>query len=122
MGRKVLLVEEHNSFRQFLGAYLAQNFEVLGATDALDAMVRLHQGFLPDAIIAGTRMPGKNATQLLQSLRCSGLFAAIPVIVIGDGSFETEKERFTRAGADAYFCKPFNPILLHDYLIRVSNS
>ena len=122
MGKKLLLVEEHNSFRQFLGAYLAQHFEVLGATDALDAMTRLHQGFLPDAIIASARMPGKNTTQLLQLLRCSGLFAAIPVVVIGDGNFETEKERFAHAGANAYFCKPFNPVLLHDYLIRVSNS
>lgn len=122
MGKKVLLVEEHDSFRRFLGAYLAQNFEVLGARDELDAMVRLHQGFLPSAIVASTRLSGKNATRLLQSLRCSGLFASIPVVVIGNNNLETDRERFLYAGANAYFAKPFNPILLHDYLIRVSNS
>ena len=122
MGKKVLLVEEHDSFRRFLGAYLAQNFEVLGARDELDAMVRLHQGFLPDAIVASTRISGKNVTRLLYSLRCSGLFASIPVVVLGDSNLEMEKERFTYAGANAYFCKPFNPVLLHDYLIRVSTS
>lgn len=120
MGKKVLLIEEHDSFRHFLGTYLAQQFEVFGAADEIDAMTTLHQGLLPDAIIASARLAGKNASQLLTALRYSGLFADIPVVIIGDNNLESERERFTMAGASAYFCKPFNPVLLHEHIVRVA--
>lgn len=120
MNRKILLVEDHDSLRQVIGAFLSKSFEVTGAKNGLEAMSCLSQGFMPDVIVTDAMMPGLNGFQLLANLRCSGLFANIPVIVISGSCNDEEELRFIQLGVKDYFRKPFNPVHLQDRLIQIT--
>lgn len=117
----MLLVEGHDSLRRLIGAFLSQQFEVAGAKNGLEAMSRLSQGFFPDVIVTDARVPDLGGTQFLANLRCSGLFADIPVVVIGGSDNDGEEQRFKQLGARDYFRKPFSPVKLQDSLLRLTD-
>ena len=120
MNRKILLVEDHDSLRQVIGAFLSSRFDVTGAKNGLEAMSRLSQGFIPDVIVTDAVMPGLNGFQLIANLRCSGMYASIPVIVISGSCNDEEELRFKQLGVNGYFRKPFNPVHLQDRLIQIT--
>lgn len=120
MNRKVLLVEDHDSLRRVIGAFLSEQFEVTGARNGLEAMSHLSQGFHPDVIVTDTQMPDLNGFQLLANLRCSGMYAGIPVVVIGSSGDSEEEHRLRNAGVDHYFRKPFSPVQLQECLMRIT--
>ena len=120
MHRKVLLVEDHDSLRYVIGAFLSRRFEVTGAKNGLEAMSFLGQGLQPDAIVTDAMMPGLNGFQFLANLRCSGLFANIPVVVISGSCNEEEELHFKQLGVYDYFRKPFSPVQLQNRLLEIT--
>ena len=120
MRRKVLFVEDHDSLRYVIGAFLSKNFEVTGAKNGLEAMSHLSQGLVPDAIITDALMPLMNGFQFLANLQCSGMYAGIPVIVISGSCNDEEELRFKQLGVDGYFQKPFSPVQLQDRLLQIT--
>jgi CheY-like chemotaxis protein len=122
MNRKILLVEDHDSLRQVIGAFLSRHFEVTGAKNGLEAMSQLSRGFVPDVIVTDALMPGLNGFQFLANLQCSGMYAHIPVVVISGSCNEDEEMRFKQLGIHQYFRKPFNPVQLQDSLIRITSA
>lgn len=121
MHRKVLLVEDHDSLRRVIGAFLSEQFDVTGARNGLEAMSHLSQGLHPDVIVTDTIMPDINGFQLLANLRCSGMYAGIPVVVISGSCDSEEENRLRSAGIDHYFRKPFNPEQLQECLMRITS-
>lgn len=121
MNRKVLLVEGNDSLRRLVGAFLSQQFEVAGAKSGLEAMNRLSQGFFPDAIVTDARVPDLGGVQFLSNLRCSGMFADIPVVVISGSDSDGEELHFKQLGVRDYFRKPFSPEKLQEALLRLTN-
>jgi PleD family two-component response regulator len=118
MTKKILLMEDHEIFRRFIGVFLSDHFEVAAAKDPLEAMAWIHKGFIPDCIIAKANTADAGAYKLLQQLQCTGMYANIPVIVIGDKIQQNELDQFTLLGASNYFQKPFNPVFLKNYLLQ----
>jgi len=118
MTKKILLMEDHENFRRFIGVFLSDYFEVAAAKDPLEAMAWIHKGFIPDYIIAEANTTETGAHKLLQHLQCTGMYANIPVIVIGEKIKKTELDQFTLMGATNYFQKPFNPVFLKNYLLQ----
>jgi CheY-like chemotaxis protein len=119
MQRRVLLVESHDGLRRVLGSFLSRNFEVVGAKHGLEAMAWLAKGVNPDIIVMGARMPEMGGAQLLSNLRCSGLWADIPVVVLSGTEDADEEHRFKAMGAYDYFPKPFDPLRLQDRLTQI---
>jgi len=119
MTRSLLLVEDHDGLRTIIGSFLSKNFNVTGAKNGLDAMSWLSKGLMPDVIVTDTDMPELDGAALLSNLRCSGLWADIPVVVLGrEGSVDLmEAQQFRTLGACAYFPKPFSPSKLQEELI-----
>ena len=111
-------MEDHETFRRFMGVFLSDYFEVVAAKDPLEAMAWIHKGFMPDCIVAKANATGTGAHKLLQQLQCTGMYANIPVIVIGEKIQQTELDQYTLLGAANYFQKPFNPIFLKNYLLQ----
>ncbi|MBV6439625.1 MAG: Chemotaxis protein CheY [Saprospiraceae bacterium] len=122
MNRKILLVEDHDSLRQVIGAFLSNCFDVTGAKNGLEAMSHLSRGFVPDVIVTDAMMPGLNGFQFLANLRCSGLYANIPVVVISGSCNDEEAARFQQLGVRAYFRKPFNPVQLQERLAQITGQ
>ena len=112
-------MEDHDNLRLLIGAFLARQFEVVGAKNGLDAMAWLSKGVLPDVIVTDVCMPGLGGADLLANLRCSGLYARIPVIVISGSDNDSEEYRLRRLGACEYIRKPFSPAMLQDRLKQI---
>ncbi|MEO6758560.1 MAG: hypothetical protein ABIO24_03830 [Saprospiraceae bacterium] len=93
MRKKALIVEESDSLRHLLNSFLGKEFEVLAVRSGFDAMICLHNGFVPDIIVNGKGASPVEGLQFLSNLHCSGMFGSIPVVVIGNPETEEEEQR-----------------------------
>jgi len=106
---KVLVVEDDQSIQLVIKYSLDKNFKVTAFANGLDALSFLREGNLPDIIISDLNTPEMGGLELIEQLKTSGFFKAIPVLVLsGDESTET-RIKCLDAGADDYVVKPFNP-------------
>ncbi len=119
MRKKTLIIEENESLRHLLGSFLGKEFEVLAVRNGFEAMVCLHNGFIPDIIVNGKGTSTVEGLQFLSNLNCSGMFGSIPVVVIGNPETEEEEQRFRQSGAADYFRKPFNPVALQNRIFQI---
>lgn len=109
MSKRILLVEDHEDLRRTLGSFLSEHFKVLGARNGLEAFERLSNGDIPDLIVTDSAIPEMNGAAFLLHLKCTGLWADIPVMVLGKTNDEKEAQQFKLLGAQGYFPKPFSP-------------
>lgn len=119
MRKKALIIEENDSLRHLLSSFLAKEFDALAVRGGFEAMICLHNGFIPDIIVHGKGSSAADDLQLLSNLHCSGMFGSIPVVVIGNPENEEEEQRFRQLGALDYFRKPFNPIALQNRILQL---
>ncbi len=78
-------------------------------TNGMDAMSFLRKGALPDIIITDLNTPEMGGLELIQQLRTSGYFTAIPVLVLSGDENTEMRIKCLDSGADDYLVKPFNP-------------
>lgn len=105
----VLVVEDDQSIQLIIRYSLSKNFEVIAFTNGLDALAFLREGRLPDIVISDLNTPEMGGLEMIEQLKTSGLYKAIPVLVLSaDESTET-RIKCLDAGADDYVVKPFNP-------------
>ena len=119
MRKKALIIEENDSLRHLLSSFLSKEFDALAIRSGFEAMVCLHNGFIPDIIVHCKGASVTEGLQLLSNLHCSGMFGSIPVVVIGDPETEEEEQHFRQLGALDYFRKPFNPIALQNRILQL---
>ena len=106
---KVLVVEDDPTIQLIIRRSLEKRFSVVAYTNGMDALSYLQDGNLPDIIISDLNTPQMGGLELIDQLKASGFFSAIPVLVLsGEESTET-RIKCLDAGADDYVVKPFNP-------------
>lgn len=108
--RRVLVVDDEETMRQFLGSSLEAHLDVevqLAAT--CEQALRFAEAAAYDAILVDLLMPGIGGLAVLYRVRRSGPNAATPVIVISAVKDEESIERCMSAGASAYLVKPVTP-------------
>ena len=106
---RVLVVEDDLNIQLIIKHSIDNQFSVMAFTNGMDALSFLRKGALPDIIITDLNTPEMGGLELIQQLRTSGYFTAIPVLVLsGDENTET-RIKCLDSGADDYLVKPFNP-------------
>ncbi len=106
---KVLVIEDDPTIQLIIRRSLEKNFKVVAFTNGMDGLSHLQEGNLPDIIISDLNTPEMGGLELIDQLKASGFFSAIPVLVLsGEESTET-RIKCLDAGADDYVVKPFNP-------------
>jgi len=118
----ILIVEDNDSIRLLLGSMLRKKYEVITKKDGLEAMAWLVAGHLPDLILLDMSMPRLNGTEFLKSIRQSGFFKDIPVIVLSGNDGEQEIKDCLKWGVSHYLTKPFNPISLKELIHVIFSS
>lgn len=109
MGKhKILIVEDDADVR--LGYHVllkAHQYETFVAADGLAALgeARKHQ---PDLIILDLGLPAGDGFVVLERLRAMPSLALVPVVVVSARDRHGNQERAFRAGAKAFFQKPWN--------------
>ncbi len=106
---KILSVDDSAIIRKIIrGAVEVLDFELLEASDGLEAVAVLEKEYREIALILlDWNMPGMNGLEFLKKIKGSPEFARIPVMMV---TTESEKENIIKAiqaGAVHYMTKPF---------------
>lgn len=86
-----------------------KKYKVVQKTNGAEALQWMHQGNLPDVIVADMNMPEMNGFEFILQIRSSGLYRDIPLIMLSGNENTADKIKCLNAGADDYLIKPFNP-------------
>ncbi|MCK6691673.1 MAG: response regulator [Thermoanaerobaculia bacterium] len=114
----VLIVEDNADLRRFLEETLQPHFQVLLATDGLEALQRLERDHA-DLVVSDVMMPRMDGFALLEAVRRQpAVFQQIPFILLTARALDDDRLQGFQLGVDDYIAKPFEPALL---IARISN-
>lgn len=109
---RVLVAEDDNiSATILLHRLEKEGFDVVRFSDGRAA----YEGALeetPDLVILDIKMPGMDGFEVLERLRRTPSYAAVPIILLTSMGSEADVVRGFQLGADDYILKPFSPIEL----------
>ena len=119
--KKVLIVDDKPSISMLLVQFLNEKFILETKSDGLEALAWLQQGNIPDLIITDLQMPNMDGIGLINSLKESGYFKHIPIIVLSSKDSSTDRIQCLKLGAEDYMIKPFNPEELQLRIDKILN-
>ncbi|HTY66880.1 MAG TPA: response regulator [Alphaproteobacteria bacterium] len=109
MGKRILVVEDHEDNRQILRDLLGSaGFEMLEAGDGESAL-RIAAAEQPDLILMDVQLPVLDGYEATRRLKSDPRLKAIPIIVVTSYALSGEEVRARNAGCDAYVAKPYSP-------------
>lgn len=102
---KVVLVEDHLMFREWLGQMLTREpgFAVCGEADNIQQGLRVIQQTSPDIAIVDITLRGSSGLELIKDMKAHELH--VPVLVLSMHDEMLYAERVLRAGAKGYISK-----------------
>jgi two-component system phosphate regulon response regulator PhoB len=110
-GARILIVEDHPTMREAMRLVLeGEGFVISEAADGERALTLIDED-PPDLVFLDMNIPGSSGAEVLRLIKRSPVTSGVRVIIVtADG--EEGRERALALGADAYFTKPFSPIML----------
>jgi two-component system sensor histidine kinase ChiS len=105
---RVLVVEDQPDMRAFVAECLSPEYDVVQASDGLDAREILSSGMIPDLVLCDVMMPRLDGIALFEYAQANATLAAVPFIMLTALDDEKEKLRLLREGAIDYIVKPFS--------------
>jgi two-component system chemotaxis response regulator CheY len=112
MTKKIILIDDSQTFREQLGAVLAEaGYAIVEADDGISGAAAIYAN--PDAalVICDLHMPRHNGLDLLQQLRSEGS-SAVPVLMLTTEGALDLLEKARAFGAKGWMVKPFKPAML----------
>lgn len=104
---RVMIVDDHNGFRAWLGEILsARGHECLACPDGTRALAAWAE-WQPSWILLDLRMPGLDGLETLQALRRGGCPASVAVLTAHDDP--ESRHRALASGAQGFFNKDAIP-------------
>jgi CheY-like chemotaxis protein len=120
----ILLVEDHDDTRTYLGLFLARlGARILLATNAFEA-VEAVRTFHPNIVLSDISMPDRDGFRLLRDIRGLGTDAGggVPVIAMTAMVTDPDSAWITNAGFQACLPKPFTAEKLMNLIVKVLNA
>ncbi|MBK0384006.1 response regulator [Pedobacter sp. SD-b] len=119
--KRILLVDDEIAILKLLEFILKKDYELVIKNNGFDALTWLDNGNIPDLIISDMEMPYFDGADFVRSLKVSGYFRDIPLIVLsGSESLENIKTKIPYP-INALMSKPFNPSILKDKIKIILN-
>ncbi|MCH5238853.1 MAG: response regulator [Muribaculaceae bacterium] len=103
----LLVVEDNNEMRNFIINKLKHSFNVIGASDASEAIQLLKDNQV-DLIISDIMMPGMNGLEFCNYVKNTLEYSHIPVILLSAKDDVVSKIQGLKYGANVYIEKPFS--------------
>ncbi len=102
---KVVLVEDHKMFREWLAQMIAKDsgFKVCGEADNIQDALQAIRTQKPDIALVDITLRGSSGLELVKDLKAQGL--DVPVLVLSMHDETLYAERVLRAGARGYISK-----------------
>jgi CheY-like chemotaxis protein len=120
----ILLVEDHDDTRTYLGLFLARlGARILLARNAFEA-VEAVRTFHPNIVLSDISMPDRDGFHLLRDIRGLGTDAGggVPVIAMTAMVTDPDSAWITNAGFQACLPKPFTAEKLMNLIVKVLNA
>ncbi len=112
--KRALIVEDSPFFRNVLRPILeAEGYNVIMASDPLEAIDTLEDGVEFDIIVSDIEMPNMNGFEFAEYLQKSA-WAEVPVIAVTSRYNEEDRLRGERAGFDGFMRKLDQPALVDE--------
>lgn len=113
---RILLCEDQDAIRRMIEALVgASGHEVMGVRTGAEAIeLALRERF--DVVLLDLMLPGMDGFEVCERLRGDPATADLPIVIISALDDKESRERAERAGATAYYSKPFRPLELLQYI------
>ena len=119
MSKTALIVDDDRSIVDGLGEYLGDDgYDVIGTTNASEALALLDSGLRPDVIVLDLLMPGMDGWHFRTSQLNEPSLAGIPVLIVSASGFSRQTV-ITQLAADEYLPKPLDPATVASVLDRL---
>lgn len=123
LGKKqILIVDDEPSILKLLNFILSKQFDIHAVESGYKAHMWLEDGNFPDIIILDLHMPHFDGTSFLKSIKISGFYREIPVIILSAAEDLDKIVANMPFKVEAYFPKPFNPENLKDKITKVLDA
>jgi len=104
---KVLVIDDSSMALKIAVQHLqSAGHEVESLQGSDRAMERIHQ-LRPDVVVSDVMMPGINGFELCSKIRKDHSLAEVRVIMASAKTYEADRNKARRLGADGYIIKPF---------------
>jgi len=103
----ILIVEDEDYVRDFLGLLLKEHYDVLNAANGIEAINQINVNEQIDLILLDLHMPGINGLDLLRTLK-KEVKKEIPVIIVTAYSSQEIRNESMELGAKDFISKPFS--------------
>ena len=117
----VLIVEDNEkSMKLFRDVLEVKGYRTLEATTGARA-VELATRHLPDVVLMDVQLPDVDGVEALRRIRTNARTASLPVVAVTAQAMDGDRDRFLRAGFDAYLSKPVDIAELLD-VVKTSHT
>ena len=104
---KVLIVDDEPVNRQVLINHLAlYNYEITEASNGLEALAVIDNGFMPDIILLDVMMPSMTGYEVCQTIRNRFPAQELPIVMLTAKNQVADIVEGFASGANDYLCKP----------------
>lgn len=117
--KQILIVDDEPSILKLLNFILSKQYTIHPMSSGYKAHLWLEDGNLPDIIILDLHMPHFDGTSFLKSIKISGFYRDIPVIILSAAEDLSTIVANLSVKVEAFFPKPFNPESLKDEIAKV---
>ena len=108
MGKKILIVDDHEKNRKLTKVILQNNgYETIEAEDGRKG-VKTAKDNIPDLILMDIQMPEMDGLEAMKILKSEDSTKNIPIIALTSYVMKGDRERFLDEGFDSYIPKPVN--------------
>jgi CheY-like chemotaxis protein len=124
MSSTVLIVEDVDTVASTLEIALSvmPEIDVATAASAEQAWGLIQARTSPlAAIVTDLQMRGMDGFELIELIRAHPLHRSVPIMVITGSSDPDAPERVRQLGGNAFFTKPYSPILVREKLEQLLN-
>ncbi len=109
MGRRILVIEDHDENRRILRDLLTSGgYEIIEAVTGLDG-VSMAEKERPDLILMDIQLPGIDGYEATRRIKANPALHRIPIIAVTSYALSGDDAQALEAGCDAYVAKPFSP-------------
>lgn len=106
---KILVVEDDVYMQVILNEFLGSVYQIDVKSNGMEALSEMQNGNIPDLIIADLNTPKISGLELIEQLKISDFFNAVPIIILSGEDSSEKRIKCLNSGADDFIVKPFNP-------------
>ena len=109
---KVMIVEDNAELKVYIWNSLINRYEIRDASNGVEALSIIDQGWVPDIIVTDLMMPQMDGIGLVNHIRSDFNTSHIPIIMITAKHENDTHLKAMKYGVDGYISKPFTMELL----------